>query len=173
MCNPTLMLISGIGSAFMQYQQGQAQSAAMQMEAENNRRIMEFNAKQNEISATQAIRKGAQDAGVIRENARRSNATARARLSSAGLDADVGTPATLIDQNVQMGETNAMTAMRDAELEAMGFKNTATGQRFQGEVGVSNAKYSSRIARQKGLLDASGTLITAGGNYGKSKGWFG
>src|SRR5690606_16701816 len=109
MCHPAVMLgLTAVG-AFMQYRQGQAQAAAIKQEAANNQRIMEFNAQQNDIAATQAIRKGAQDAGVIRENVRRANAAAIARMSSAGLDADVGTPATLIDQNVQMGETNAMT----------------------------------------------------------------
>jgi len=163
--------LSAVG-AFMQYQQGKAEGEAIKMEAQNNQRISEFNAQQKDVAATQSIRKGAQDASVVRENVRRSNATARARLSSAGLDADVGTPASLIDQNVQTGEVNAMTVMRDAELEAMGFKNAAIGDRFQGEVGVQNARYSAKVAKQKGLLNAAGTLVTGVGNYGTSQGWF-
>lgn len=172
MCDPTAMAVAFGAQAFMQYQQGQAQAAAIKMEGENNRRIAEFNAQQQEVAATETIRKGAQDAGVIRQNVRKANATATARLSSAGLDADVGTPATLLNQNVQTGEANAMSAMRDAQLEAMGYNNNAMSQRFQGDIGVQNASMAARNAKQKGLFDAAGTLVSGTAWYGGQQGWW-
>lgn len=173
MCDPVTMAVMAVGTAYMQMQQGKAEAAAIKQEAANNQNIANFNAQQNEVAATQSVRKGAQDASVIRENVRRANATGRARFSSAGLDADVGTPASLIDQNVQTGEYNAMNVARDAELEAMGFKNAAIGQRFEGEVGVSNARFKAKNAKRNGLMNAAGTLITGAANYGQSTGGFG
>lgn len=167
MCSPTLVTVGlSVVSAYMQYQQGKGQAAAIKAQAANSAAITRFNAEQNRIAATEATRQGAQDAGVVRENYKRVNATARAKLASSGLDADVGTPATLIDQNVQTGETNAMTAMRDAQLKAMGFTNAAKAQDASAQAELDAASYSAKLARQNGMFNAFSTLITGGSQDG-------
>lgn len=158
--------------AFMQYRQGQAQAAAVNMEAQNNRKIAEFNAKQNEIAADDAVQRGAQSSANIRENYKRTNATVRARLGSAGLYADAGSGLDIQGQNAQVGEYNAMSAMIDGQREAAGYTNQAMSDRFAGDVGVQNARYKSKVIKQQGLLDASGTLITGVGKLGVNKGWW-
>ena len=167
MCDPLSATIAmAVGQAAMQYQSAQNQAKAYKVEARNQAAVNNFNAAQDREAATQATRQGAQDAGIVRENMRRENATARAKLASTGLDADVGTPATLIDQNVQMGETNAMTVMRDAQLKAMGFENAARSQEFEGANAINTAAYKAKMARANGLLDAAGTLVSGASSAG-------
>ena len=170
MCD--VMVALTVASAAMQYQQSRAQAAAIKQEAANNKNIMEFNARQQDIAADDAVQRGAQNSANIRENYKRTNATARARLGSAGLIADAGSGFDIQGQNAQTGEYNAMSAMIDAEREAAGFKNQATSDRFAGDVGVSNASYTSKITRQQGLLDAGTTLVTGVGKRGIQKGWW-
>ena len=172
MCYPIVMLGLSAVSAFMQYQQGQAQAKAVKMEAANNQKIAEFNAQQQDIAAKDAVARGAQNSAIVRENYKKANATARARGASAGLMTESGTFADLQSQNAQYGEYNALTVMNDAEREALGYKNQAMSDRFSGQVGVNNAAYQSSVMKRQGLLDATGTLVTGVGNYGSSKGWW-
>lgn len=174
MCDPVsaTMAALSLAGAYMQYQQGVAAADATKVTAANNAKISEYNARKNEEAGIDATRRGAQDAGTIRENARRANSELRARAAGAGLLADTGTSLDLQEQNAFTGELNALTALNNAEREAYGFREHAQSERFGAQVDTANAIYQARTQRYQGLLSAGGTLVTGAANYGKSAGWF-
>lgn len=172
MCNPVaLVAISGI-SAYMQYQQAQGQAKSIEVTAKNNAKIAEFNAQGQEIAGEDAIRRGAADAGVIRDNVRKANATGAARMAGSGLIANTGTNLDILSQNAGNGEFNALTVMNNAEREAYGYKSNAQSLRFGSTVDLANSKYQSKVTKNNGLLSAAGTFATGIGTYGSSAGWF-
>lgn len=205
MCSPTL-IIAAVGTAVTaigQIRQSQAQAQAQEVNARNqaqatetqarnaqiigeyNAQVAETNSELQTRAATDVIRRGANDAAVIRENARRTSATGRAVQGSTGLLVDTGTFGDLIDENIQFGELNARTTINNAEREAFGFKvgaidelGRARGFRLQGDLGVSAAESSAaniRAAgtsaaagtRRSGFLSAAGTLVTGASDFGK------
>lgn len=178
MCSPTLAVTIGstLFSAYNQMQAGKAEAKSIQRTAENNAKISEYNAKVSEQNAdyqdkaaTAALSKGAQEAGTIRENYRKANASGRAAAASTGFLADTGSYGDLMTENAGVGEFNALTAINNAEREAYGFKvkagdfrADATGQRFGAQVASDNAAYQASVKRSNANGAAIGTLVTGG-----------
>ncbi len=152
MCVPAVMLaVAGI-SAFTQYQQAQQQAKA----AEANAAIMRQNADIQNKAAVDAENRGANEASVMRQNALKANATARANAAGAGLIADKGTFGDIQDQNTGTGEFNALTAQNNAEREAYGFRVNAMNDMNSANM----ASFEAKSARYNGLLTAGTTLVS-------------
>ena len=187
MCSPTLA-IAAVGtafSAFSQVQQANAQADAIEAQARDNQTIANYNAdiaeSNAELSAnaaTDAVRRGANEAADIRDRVRRINATGRAVQGSSGLLLDTGNFADVLDQNTVFGELNALTVQNNADREAFGFKveeqsftNQAAVTRAGGQAGVNAASASAANVRQGGFLNAGSTLVTGAVNFGKLGGF--
>lgn len=187
MCEPTLIL-SAVGtafSAFSQIQQANSQAAAIQAQARDQQTIANYNADISDQNAqlsaqaaTDAVRRGANDAGDLRDKVRRINATGRATQGSSGLLVDQGNFADVIDQNVAFGELNALTIQNNADREAfgfevqeVGFKQEAAVTRAGGQAVFNAAQASASNVRQAGLLGATDSLVSGGVNFGKLGGF--
>jgi hypothetical protein len=154
-------------------QQGKAEAAAVKATAANNAQVAKYNASIQETAAKDAVVRGAEDAATIRENVKRENASARASIASSGLITDTGTPLNLLAQNRQMGETNAAQTMTNAEREAYGYRQQATGILFGSQADTANANYQANIIKSNARSRATGTLITGAADFGTSSGLFG
>ena len=172
MCDPIIGVAISAISGFMQFQQGKAEAKAINATAANNAKIAEFNAREKERQADDAVGRGSQEAADIRQRVRQSTARGRAIMAGTGFLADKGSNLDLQSQNIQMGEVNAMTAMGNAEREAYGYKSDASSERFGAKVDTANAAYQAKIAKNNGLLSGVGTFITGAGKYADSQNWF-
>lgn len=197
MCEPTT-IIAAVGlavSSFGQYQQGRAAAAAAKVDGENQRKIAEYNAQVGENNAvvadrnadlaeqqaTDSIRRGANEAGDIRDRIRRINATGRAVQGSTGLLTDEGNASDKLDSNFVFGELDALQTVNNAEREAYGFKvdafnfdveannlrNQASLTRQGGIAAESAGNASASNLKQAGLLKATDTLVSGAASLGK------
>lgn len=184
MCDPTVLLIGGtLLTAYTQYSGAQDQAKAIEAEGRNNAAIAEYNAKVSDVNseiqrrgAHDALQRGADNAGDIRERVRQANATGRATMAGKGLLTDTGTNLDLLSQNAGVGEINARTAMNNAEREAYGYKIGQTDAlaesqnlRLQGEAALKNSQFSAKTTRRAGLLSAAGTIASGAASYGLSQ----
>lgn len=168
MCDP-LTIAATAFTAYSTISQSNAQAAAVKQNAANQQAVNEYNAKQYDMAAQDAQQRGANDAAKIRENAKRASATLRAQAGSTGILADTGSYLDLQTQNAGIGAFDSLQTINNAEREAYGFKNQATGLRWQGNMGVQDASRQAKDIRRNGLLSAAaGTLVT-GAQYGSPK----
>ena len=166
MCDPvTLLIASTAFQAIGTISQANSQAAAVKQNAENQRAVNEYNARQYDIASQDARQRGANDAATIRENAKRTNAELRARAGSSGFLAEGGSYGDIQDQNAQVGAFDSLQAMNNAEREAYGYEAEATGLRWQGDLAVKDAKRQASAIKRNGLLSAAGTLVSGAPSY--------
>lgn len=166
MCEPTTLMIAMTAwTAVSTVAQANAQAASVKQTAENQRAVNEWNAEQQDIAAQDTLQRGSNDAAKIRENARKANSAVRASAGSTGFLADTGSYGDIQDQNAGVGAFDSLVIMNNAEREAYGFKNNATGLRWQGDIGVQDANRQASAIKQNGLLSAAGTLVSGAYDY--------
>lgn len=125
--------------------------------------------RQAEIADAQA--QDAIDRGQLAEERRRQQTrqqigSQRAGFAAQGVDVNLGTPADVYSDTAAIGELDAQTIRRNAQLEAWGYKTGAQDTRARGE-----------LAAQQGTLNAAGTLLSGAsraymyqkGGYTKAK----
>lgn len=201
MCSPTLAItaVGTVFSAYNQMQQANAQAEAMAVQAENQKRIADYNAQVQENAAivsdrnaeladnraVDAVRRGANEAAEIRERVQRMNATGRAMQGSSGLLVDEGNFADILDQNLVFGEVDALQTVNNAEREAYGFRMDAHNFSVQGtdlrnQAGITRAggqaafdagMSSAANTKRAGLLNATDTLVSGAVDFGKMGGF--
>lgn len=111
----TYAAIAGVGmSAYSMYQQGKAQQARANYDAE----VAENNAKTLELQAQDARKRGDEDAAVIRRNADMLKGSQRSSMAAKGLDLAEGTAAELQDQTDFFSLTDQATTKDNAAKEA-------------------------------------------------------
>lgn len=166
MCNPTIMLAMTAFQAVSQVTSANAEARATKRIASDQQRVNEWNAKQQDMAAQDAMQRGSNEAAKIRDNARRANATVRAAAGSTGFLADSGSYGAVQENNDQVGAFDSLVTMNNAEREAYGFKSNAQNLRFQGQLGVNQAQYEAKAIKRNGLLAATGTLVKGFDSYG-------
>lgn len=139
MCEPTtIMMAAGAAmSAYGSLQQGKAQAAAANYEAQvaqNNARL----ALENGAVQEQAQRQQMQ--GLIGQQ--------RAAYAASGVALDSGSALGVIEGTARQGELDALTIRADARQQAQNFRSQATMGRF-----------SARNAKTSGMLGAVGSLL--------------
>jgi len=151
------------------------QQIVAEVNAKSQEAAGEYNAKQLErqasfleISALDAMNRGAYKAGQTVREGVATNATARASQAGSGTLVDTGTNLDVIVQNAQMAKLNAMTEINNAKREAFGYRVSAEDAKAQAintrEVSKTNAA-NIRLAGQYGIMDAkdvAGDAKTAG-----------
>ena len=137
----TALAAGGI-SAYGQYQQGQV---AKQV-GRNNQQMAEY-------AATDALRRGEEDAIKVRQRASMVKGAQRASMAAKGLDLGVGTAAELQDQTDFFGETDMATARSNAARDAWSARAGGRNARAQGDASSSQATTGS-----------FGTLLSTGGS---------
>lgn len=182
MCVVALQIASAAFSMYSQISQGNAAARAASVNAENTRRIGEYNAKVAETNAeiqhraaNDALNRGAEDAAKIRQNVQKLNALSRAGQGSTGFAVDSGNFGVVTDQNAQFGELDAMTAMENARREQQGYLTNesdllaqATNQRVGAAAQATNIMQQGNAAKRAGIMGAIGTGLQAGYTIGQS-----
>ena len=147
MCEPTTIALAatalgGAMSAKGAYDQGQV---AKQV-GRNNQQMAEY-------AATDALRRGEEDAVKVRQRASMVKGAQRASMAAKGLDLGVGTAAELQDQTDFFGETDMATSRSNAARDA-----------WSARAGGRNARAQGDAAASQGNMAAFGTLLSTGGS---------
>lgn len=108
-------LVTTLLGAYMQYKaEGDATAAKIQQDRENQQIA--------DARAADALQRGNAEAGMIRMRAGQILGQQRASYGASGVDANVGTPASIQASSAMMGELDAQTAMNNAVRQAWGLK---------------------------------------------------
>lgn len=153
MCDPTggVLTVALIGAAVSAYGVHQAGKDAD--------RIERANAKNADIAAQDAIRRGNNEEEEHRRRVRAMLGAQRSRLSANNVDTSSGSPLGLLVDTISFGELDALTIRNNAAREAWGYQSEGAISRMQG-----------RAARRSGNWQAAGTLLAGGAQaYGSWK----
>lgn len=132
------MIVSTLVSARASYTQGQTQ----QKIARNNQIMADY-------AATDAVRRGDEEAAALRRKGAQMKGAQRSRAAAAGLDLSEGTVAELQDQVDFFSEQDQRTSRDNAAREAWGLRQQGMNYRAQGDA-----------AAQQGNLAALGTVLS-------------
>lgn len=105
---------TGLGTLLQMKAESDATDAKVS-EAQQNQRLAD-------ARATDALQRGAYEAGALRMNAGRIAGQQRADFGASGVDENVGSAADVQASTRMMGELDARTAMNNAYRQAWGFK---------------------------------------------------
>lgn len=128
---------------------------------ESNARIDESrsNAKLADAAAADAIARGTREAGKQRLEGGQLIARQRVAYANSGVDATVGTPATVMENTRATTELDAQTLQNNAAREAWGFK--AKAAEFRKEAGLE---------RRRSDRQAIGTILGGAGRLASKYG---
>jgi hypothetical protein len=139
-------------TAYASYQQGQAQQAAS-----------EYNAQVAEHQATLARQAAAIREEQQREHDRRLMARARAIYGVSGVSALEGSPLFVQLDNARQAELNALRLRYGGEVQATGFLSQAGLDRFLGETAATQATIGAGATLLSGFGSAGPRLFTGAG----------
>lgn len=145
MAAAALMLLAAGGAlqAYGQYQAGEAENRAAQLNAQV--------AGQN---AALAIQQAAQDERALRVQGRKFLGDMRASYGASGVTME-GSPLEVMKESAAAIELDALNIKYEGETRALGFRNDARLERYRGE-----------YAAAAGRLGAAATLLQTSGNVG-------
>jgi ribosomal protein S13 len=117
----------------------------------HNEAMAEYDARQLEDQAVDAIARGEEQAGKVGEAGRLGLGDQRAALAGQGIEVGVGIGADLQRETMTMVDRDIETVRANAAREALGLKIAAISTRATG-----------KAARAAGKNEAIGTLLTGG-----------
>jgi hypothetical protein len=142
-----------------------SQSQAMRGQANATRGMSNVNADMLQIQAADAERRGSLDVG--RQGLRTALLIGRQRAVAAGQGVDVnsGSALSLQAQAARMGAIDKHTLKMNAYKEAMGMRQEASSQRFQGQMGYMAGRNNASNTLLAGGLNATRSAAGAIDNY--------
>lgn len=126
------------------------ESEAKKTEARENKALADR-------AADDAILRGGKEAALLRTQASETISAQKVAFNSSGVDASVGTPASLAEGTRAMGELDAQTMENNAAREAWGFRTH--GLKFQAQAALESRRSANRMA---------GMVLTSAGRYADS-----
>jgi hypothetical protein len=153
MCNPALIvpIITAVGAGVGVYGQIQAGKDANRIERQN--------AKNLELSAMDAQRRGDLEEQEHRNQVRAMLGSQRAAFGASNVDSNTGSPLGLLVDTARFGEIDALTIRNNAAREAWGFRTGAHQARARGKAG-----------EKSGIFQGTGTALAGGAQaYGEWK----
>lgn len=161
MCDPATIALaataaSGGFSAYQSVQQGKYQQDV----ANQNAKMQEYNADLQERQASDARARGVVAGEQQRDRARQVGARQATQLAGNGLDIGSGTSLDLFAETATLGEYDAQVAENNAAREAFGYSVASRDSRY----GARSSRAKGSAARQAGISNAFGTLLTTGAN---------
>ena len=157
MCEPLTMAVAATAltmTAYSQYQQGQYQKD-----------LGNYNAKVDEIKATQALEAGVAAEDAHRAKVRQMIGQQRAGMGASGVEVDSGTFGDILADSAAQGEMDAVAIRTNAMREAWGYRESA-------KQSVAEGKWAGR----SGTFNSLGTLLSgsvqtySAGKTAKSRG---
>lgn len=134
--------------------------ASIRQEGQAERAVAGFNRQVAQKNAQLSLEQGEQTAKDIREQTRRNISSARAAAVASGVVSTEGSPFLAQLDIAFEGEKQALTALRESQIEAQGFETEADFRTFEGD--LSRRRESTR--RGGALLSG----ITGAGREGLS-----
>lgn len=128
----------------------------------------DYNAEVSRLQGMDAINRGNAASEQQRMKVRQMQGAQRAAMGGSGGDVDAGTFGDIQLDTLTLGETDAQNIRTNALREAWGYKAQATNYTMAGDDALASASEKASYYRGQ----AYGTLLTAGGKFGKSMGWF-
>jgi hypothetical protein len=135
-------------------QQGKAQDAAAQAQAQN----MRTNAGYANAAANDALTRGKYDADLQRIRTGQSIGTQRTAMAVNGGLVNDGSNATLQEDAAQLGELDALTIQNNAAREAYGLK-------VQAVTGFSNANKTEQAGKDAKQNSLMGGIVQGAGSF--------
>lgn len=148
-------LLTGLGTAFgvaSSIQQGKAQAAAYEQQANAADQNAKISEKQAEISA----QNGAQEEQRIRNRAAAIAGQQKAGFSASGLDISQGSPLDVLTDTSTQGNLDALSTRRNAANQTWGYQVEQNNYSNQAKA----ARAAASNARQAGTMNAIGSLLT-------------
>jgi hypothetical protein len=146
MCFPALAAVATIAgtavSALGQIQAGKAQESAA-----------EYNAQVAKNNASAEMERAGYDAGLIKDEARRTRAAQRAAFAANGLEGSTGSPVAVLGDTSGQAEMDILARLYGGKSQATAYGNEARAQIAQG-----------KAAKQASMIGAGTTLLTGFGN---------
>lgn len=148
--------------------------AATAAEQQGNFEALLFgmNADQADRQADDAVARGRQDESAARRSGRLLTGAQRATMAAQGLDLSTGSPQDVVQNDVALGELDAITIRNNARREAMGFHSQAAGYRMQGGWARTAGRNAARTLRRQStmtLLGGAGDLMSIYQKFGQSR----
>lgn len=170
---PVALAVAGAAvSAYGVYQQGQAQSAALQAQARaanyqaqvsaNNQKIAEQNAQ---YAIASGMRK-AEDQSM--KNAAEAGMT-KAAQGASGIDVNTGSAVDVRASQREIGQLDAETVLSNAQLTAYGYRTQGANYQAQSNLyGMESAadKEGASAAETAGAIGAAGSLLSSASSLG-------
>lgn len=154
-----LALLGSVVGAAGSIQQGKAQAAAYNAQAQAN----EQNSRIAERQAQEEAASGAREERLIRRQTQQEMGAQRAMFAANGLDSSSGSPLDIQTGTAFNGEMDALTTRRNTSFNVWGMQNQAVGYRNQARADRAAAKN----AKTAGYIGAAGSLLTGASNYDK------
>lgn len=159
---PTIMtVVGGAVSAVGAIQQGQAAAAQANYQAQ----IMENNQILAQQEAVEARRRGRVEEENVRERVAQLRARQRAAAAGTGQVTDTGTAGAIEADSAALGEVDALTARRNAEIEARMMNIRA--QQFGSQAEMERLAGDNQ--RRAGYISAGSTVLTTAGTLAQRR----
>jgi len=152
-----MLIASTAMSAVGAIQQGSAQAAAMNQQADAMRR----NALMADLQERQAYDAGLQNELSQRRNNSRQMGAVRAAVGESGFEAASGSALAVQQQSAQDLEMEALSQRYGSLIQGYGHADQARMDRFQ-EAGM---RKSARNAKRSGFMGAATSILSGVGNY--------
>lgn len=131
---------------------GTLMSAAGQAAAARaNRNIAEYNARQLDAQAADALARGEEAAGIVLEESRQLRGAQRAAIAASGVTLDSATAQAIERDALATAARNLRTVRSNAVREAWGLKAQSQATRYAG-----------RVAYRGAMLNSAGEILTGG-----------
>lgn len=138
--------------------QGSAASAAGQYQ----QAIAKQNAEYANYQSAESISAGKIQEQQVRRQVAQTEASQRATAAALGQVVGVGTAGQVVADTAQLGETDAQTARRNAQREALSFKIQAQNDTANGTLAAAQGAN----AQTASFLNGAGTLLSGAGKFG-------
>lgn len=132
-----------------------------------------MNAEFAELQAEDAIARGRESEFRSRAGTRQLVGAQRVALAAQGISLDTGSPADVIENDMMLGELDALTIRNNARREAWGFQAQAAQYRAHGDMARWAGKRAAKSLRNQSvstLLSGAGNLFSIYQSYGKTSG---
>lgn len=136
------------------------QAAAIRQEGDYAQQQFEANVRLADIQAEDARSRGTREASRIIGRGRRIQGKQRAGYAGQGVDVNVGTPATVVQETGATSEMDALTTANNAYREAWGYETQANNLRWQGRIAKRAADNEARNTIMSGGLRFAQDLTT-------------
>jgi len=152
------LIIGGLVAAqgYMQYRNQKEAAKSAQAEGEYSAEVYGRNADLAEEQAKDALARGREAEMALRRKSRGLAGSQRAAFASQGLDINSGSARDVVQNDMALGELDALTIRNNAQREALGFRKQAEFDRRDAELARAGAGNRASAIRK----EATGTLLT-------------